>query len=322
MPPVNCGDCKFSVLRVYLSQLGAEVAKKGRGQTDEQQMVWRLSDMLRAANFDIQHQLDLGKSAKPDLVAEREDLGRHRRYAIDVFIASDAEQLVSALDTLQEFAERQKDSDFDEYWLVSNFSYPYLSRRHKRLRHENVRAFEFKELERMLLRQTPKKRPPKPKTGKAATKIGQAVEANEKEISLAVSGLILQIDEKLDRLENERPNSDEARAKIAEEISDLEQMKAELQRIRHLVTEFRNGAAPEQAVVKATKTFRDDVQRWWDRGHDSLLTTGAKSALFVSSVAVLALMKADSPTAIAVAGALIGGKALKTIKKLGKKMLS
>jgi hypothetical protein len=60
------------------------MAKKARGQTEEQKMVWRLSDMLREANFNIQHQLDLGKSAKPDLVAEREDLGRYRRYAIDV----------------------------------------------------------------------------------------------------------------------------------------------------------------------------------------------------------------------------------------------
>jgi hypothetical protein len=79
------------------------------------------------------------------------------------------------------------------------------------------------------------------------------------------------------------------------------------------------GYAPEKDVVKSVKTFKDYVQQWRDKGHDTLLTTAAKSALFVSSVGVLALLNADSPTAIAVAGAIIGGKAIKTIKKIGKR---
>lgn len=52
------------------------MAKKARGQSEEQQLVWQLSDMLLEADFNVQHQLDLGKSAKPDLVAERMDFGR------------------------------------------------------------------------------------------------------------------------------------------------------------------------------------------------------------------------------------------------------
>jgi len=321
MPPVNCGDCKLVVLRVYCPNSGAEMAKKARGQTQEQQMVWRLSDMLRAANFNIQHQLDLGRSAKPDLVAEREDLGRYRRYAIDVVIVSDAERLVSALDTLQEFAERQKDTAFDEYWLVSNLSYPHLGgRKKRRQRYENVRAFAFKELERMLARQNPKKRPPA-KKGTAKTAIGRATQANDKEINLAISGLILQVDEKLEKLHGERPNSDDAKAKVAAEVSDLERMKAELERIRELVAAFTKGRAPEKEVVKSVKTFRDDLQGWWNKNHDNLLTTTAKSALFVSAAGVLALMNASTPAALAVAGAIIGGKVLKTIKKVSKTVL-
>jgi hypothetical protein len=97
-------------------------------------------------------------------------------------------------------------------------------------------------------------------------------------------------------------------------------MKAELEKIRELVTAFNKGKALEKDVVKSVKTFKDDIQHWWDKGHEGLLTTAAKSALFVSSVGVLALMKADSPTAIALAGAIIGGKAIKTIKKIGKRL--
>lgn len=297
------------------------MAKKPRVQSEEQQMVWRLSDMLRAANFNIQHQLDLGKSGRPDLVAEREDLGRYRRYAIDVVLVTDAERLVGALDRLQSFAESRKDTDFDEYWLVSNLSYPHLGvKKRRRQRFENVRAFAFKEIERMLAKLNPKKKRPPAKKGTARTAVGKAVQANEKEITLAVSGLILQVEEKLEKLRDERPNSDYAKASNAGEISDLERMKAELERIRELVAAFKKGKAPEKEVVKSVKTFRDDLQGWWDKSHDSLLTTTAKSALFVSSAGVLALMGANTPAALAIVGALIGGKVIKKIKKIGKKV--
>jgi hypothetical protein len=98
-------------------------------------------------------------------------------------------------------------------------------------------------------------------------------------------------------------------------------MKAELARIRELVAAFTKGKAPEKEVVKSVKTFRDGLQGWWDKRHDSLLTTTAKSALFVSSAGVLALMGANTPAALTVVGALIGGKMIKTIKTVSKKLL-
>lgn len=164
-------------------------------------------------------------------------------------------------------------------------------------------------------------KPPKPKRGAATTKIGRAVQANEKEITLAISGLILQIGEKLEKLKDERPNSDEAQARNNGEISDLEKMRSELERIRELVAHFAKGKAPEKDVVESVKTFQDKLDAWWEKRHDSLLTTTAKSALFVSSAGVLALMGANTPAALTVVGALIGGKVIKTIKKVGKKVI-
>jgi hypothetical protein len=98
-------------------------------------------------------------------------------------------------------------------------------------------------------------------------------------------------------------------------------MRAELEQIRELVAAFTNGKVPEKEVVNSVKTFRDGLHGWWDKRHDSLLTTTAKSALFVSSAGVLALMGANTPAALAVVGALIGGKVSKKIKKVGKKVL-
>ena len=81
------------------------MAEKKRELTEEQKMVQRLSDMLKAANFNIQHQLDLGAKGRPDLVAEREEFARYRRYAINVVVLDDAKLLVGALDRLQSFAK-------------------------------------------------------------------------------------------------------------------------------------------------------------------------------------------------------------------------
>ena len=97
-------------------------------------------------------------------------------------------------------------------------------------------------------------------------------------------------------------------------------MKAELKRIRQLVATFKKGEAPEKEIVESVNTFRDDLQVV-DKRHDSLLTTTAKSALFVSSAGVLALMGANTPATLAVVGALIGGKVIKKIKTAGKKVL-
>jgi hypothetical protein len=274
-----------------------------------------LKQLFSRAKFDIQRELDIGRSY-PDMAVGREDLGRYRQFAIAVALVKDARSLHAKLDQMNKYARGNSDT-YDEYWLVSNLSLP--SARSQKF-HRGVRVFTIKEVERMLDKASPK-RAPRPKAGKAQTKIGKAIEADEKAINLAISGLILQIDDKLDKMRDERPNSDEAKARAAEEISELEKMKAELERIRELVAAFAKGKAPEKEVVKSVKTFRDDLQGWWDKSHDSLLTTTAKSALFVSSAGVLAMMDANTPAALAVAGAIIGGKVMKKIKKLGKKAL-
>jgi hypothetical protein len=315
---VDSGDCQFAVLRVYLPHSGAEMAKKKRTRkaTEEELMVQRLSDMLKEANFSVQHQLELGSKGRPDLIAEREDLGMYRRYAIDVAIVNDPARLVSALNALQSYAETRKDTEYDEYWLVSNLSYSQDNRR-RRPRFQNVRAFAFKELERMLFRANPKKRPP-PKTDTTRTATGKAIKASEKEIMLVIAGLILQIDDKLEKLGSERPNSDDAKAKVAEEISDFQRMKAELERIRALVAAFKKDKVPEKDVVKATKTFRQGIEHWWTEKSGEILTSTAKGAVLVSSIGLLALMKADSVAAITAVATVINGGAIQKAKQIGR----
>jgi len=258
-----------------------------------------------------------GGSSRPgDLLVTRGDLGQERRYIIDCTTEINPGSVKRSYDDFRYYIDRssKRPPDFDEYWHVGPYmvAVPMRKRPHNDRR---FRVFDLTQLEALLA-------VPKPKRGAATTKVGKAVQANEKEITLAVSGLILQIEDKLENLRDERPNSDDAKAKIAGEASDLEAMKAELERIRELVVAFTKGKVPEKEVVKSVKTFRGYLDGWWEKRHDSLLSTAAKSALFVSSAGVLSLMGANTPAALSVVGALIGGKAIiKTIKKVGKRVL-
>jgi hypothetical protein len=245
-------------------------------------------------------------------LATRREGGRLRTTAIDIELKLNFENIHKIATKIKRALDRTK-LPLDEYWILVSRQFtnivaaPALDSR--------IKIYEIEELRNQLRGALALS-----KSSRARTKIGQAVEVNESEIVLAVSGLILQIDEKLEQLGSERPNSDDAKAKVASEISDLEGMKAELQRIRELVAGFKKSETPEKEIVKSVNTFSDDLQGWWNKSHDSLLTATAKSALFVSSAGVLALMGANTPAALAIVGVLIGGKVIKKIKKVGKKV--
>jgi hypothetical protein len=98
----------------------------------------------------------------------------------------------------------------------------------------------------------------------ARTKIGKALKANEREIDLAIAGLLLQIEEKLADLRNERPNSEEAIAGRNKRVADYERMRAELENIRQMVALFKKGEVKEAKVVQSVNTFADGVKDWWD----------------------------------------------------------
>jgi hypothetical protein len=150
-------------------------------------------------------------------------------------------------------------------------------------------------------------RSPKPK-GKAQTKIGKAVEANEKEIRLTIAGLILQIDSKIETLKDHRPNSPEAIAEQNASISEYERMRAELERVQVMVDAFKKGEEKEAKVVKSVKTFAEGVQGWWTRKHDEILTKTFDMGLFTTAVGICSMAGAGGKFGVAVSAVLVGGK--------------
>jgi hypothetical protein len=160
--------------------------------------------------------------------------------------------------------------------------------------------------------------PKPPKSKRAKTRIGQAIEANEREIRLAVAGLLLQIEAKIEALRHARLNSPESQ----EELTDLELMKSKLDRILVMLDTFAKDKTAEKETVKSVTTFRDDVKELWKKHQDQIVTTTFKASVFVAAVGVLSAFKADSAAAIATAGYIIGGKSPKDALKKAKKKIS
>ncbi len=143
---------------------------------------------------------------------------------------------------------------------------------------------------------------------KARTRIGQAVEANEKEINLAVAGLILQIDAKIQTLTGERPNSDDTIAERDAHITEYKRMRSELEHIRTMIAAFEKGKEKEANVVTSLKTFADGVRLWWDKSHDAILTKTFDMGLFITAVGICSMAGAGGRMAVTVSAVLVGGK--------------
>jgi hypothetical protein len=246
-----------------------------------------------------------------DLLVSRSDLGRERRFTIEIVLEINNAKIQEHFARFRNYVRQAKQpfADFDEYWLVG---YKY-AKEAMRKRPENDRHFRVLDLEELRKLFTPP-RSTKPK-GKAQTKIGKAVEANEKEIKLAVAGLILQIDAKIETLKDHRPNSSEAIAEQNAHISEYERMRAELVHIQAMVEAFKEGEEKETNVVKSVTTFARGIQSWWDKKHAEIVTKTFDMGLFASGVGICSMAGAGGKMSVVVSAVLVGGKPVATALK-------
>jgi hypothetical protein len=276
----------------------------------EKETVERLTKLFEAAKFEIQREMDLGDRPRFDLALSRQELGRYRRFAVEVSLARDARDLPEKFAKLIAYSRSRKFQDIDEYWFVSNLSLPKSSRIHTE-RYPNVRFFTIKELERMLGRLNPRRSG----GGKAKTKIGKAIEANEKAIILAIEALKLQIEDKIAKLRDERPNDPDAISRKEAAISEFEAMSTELERIKLAVQQFKRNEVPEKEVVKSIATFKESISEWWSSNRERIYTSTSNSAIFIGATGVLHAFNADSAAALAVVGGFIGGETIGKVLK-------
>jgi hypothetical protein len=296
---------------------GRGVAKRTVPAYDagEKETVERLTKLFEVAKFEIQREMDLGDRPRFDLVLSRQELGRYRRFVVEVALTRNARYLPDKFSHLIAYARSRKYPDVDEYWFVSNLPLP-PSPRIETHRYPNIRFFTIKELEGMLGQLNPRR-----SGGKSKTKIGKAVEANEKSILLAIEALKLQIEDKIAKLRDERPNDPDAIKKVEASISDFKAMNAELERIKATVQQFNKRGVPEKELVRTVKGFKDSVGEWWHKNRDTIYTSTSNSAIFMGATSLLHAIGADSATALAIVGSLIGGETVaKVLKSLPRNL--
>ncbi len=290
---------------------------------DEALLTSKVVEIFEAANFKVAQKMRQGRPEMGDLLVEREELGRDRRYSVELkekLSLRDANQL------LQRFRNHIRTSkipfrEFDEFWVVAN----RIDRDARKISVENSRQFRILDIEelhsilavaRPLMGKTPA-------TSQARTKIGRAVVANEKELVLAVASMMLQIEDKLTVLRAERPNSLDAIAKRNGAISEFERMQAELEKIRIMVTQFKQNEVKETQVVRSITTFSQGIRNWWNKDHDKICAKSYDMGLFATAVGVCSLAGAGGPMAVAISAALVGGKPVAdAFKGIAKKFLT
>jgi hypothetical protein len=132
------------------------------------------------------------------------------------------------------------------------------------------------------------------------TTIGRALVSNREPIILNVQALLLLLEHEIDSLD--RANSDEGRA----ELDQYLHIKQGLERIRNSAQEIE--IIPEDVAVETTKSFGQGIRSWWDKCHIEICNSSFKAGLFLGCLGVCNLCGDD--VAIAISGAIVGGKAV------------
>jgi len=161
------------------------------------------------------------------------------------------------------------------------------------------------------------------------TKIGKAVLQNKAAIALSIEPLLLLIDQRIDALRGERPNSDEARAKVDDSISEYQSLKTRVQELQAASLSFAGGKVEEKVVVAHTMSFAEGVSAWWTKRHEEICSLAFRTGLrtvevgvFVGCLSLCELAGVGGPLTTGLAAALIGGKPIIGALKSLSKMLS
>jgi predicted DNA-binding protein len=147
------------------------------------------------------------------------------------------------------------------------------------------------------------------------TDVGKAVLKNHLQIVLSAEALLHLIDARLESLRAERPNSDEGLAIRNEAIAYHDDLKQKLETLRGATLSFSTGKNGEDQVVKAVNSFAKGVGDWWAKNCGRICDKTYNLGLFLFGVSICSLAGAGGPMAVAVSGAIVGGKPVVDVVK-------
>jgi hypothetical protein len=167
------------------------------------------------------------------------------------------------------------------------------------------------------LREWLKRYKPEPKAKKptSAARVRTSVRTNKDQIIIAAESLSRAIDEKLDHLNRQKPNSDEAIADRDKAISDYESLKAQVKALQDDISKFKRAEISESKAVVAATTFGSTVDNWWQKDHCRVLSRAADFGLIMSVVGMVSLIGVQAQIPMLCASAIVGGKPVVEVLK-------
>jgi hypothetical protein len=128
---------------------------------------------------------------------------------------------------------------------------------------------------------------------------------NRKELVLHSAALLALIDEKIEALSNDRPNSPEAKKGRDEAITAYEGLRRDLTDLQATALGFVRGDVKEAAVAKSARTFAEGVRDWWNKAHVRICDRAIDMAVFTASVGICSLAGSGGKMAVAVGAVLV-----------------
>jgi hypothetical protein len=201
-----------------------------------------------------------------------------------------------ATKTLNPTFRSEEDYHPDEYWGISYEVAPNMMPSGVQ-----IRIFTLAEFEKFALASEPKAeadgRPPN-----AASKLA----ANEMEIQLSAAGLINLIEERLQALRSERPNSDHAREHQATRIADYEKLKSQVQELAEAAAAAKAGKIQDAVAANLSRAFSEGLEKWWTKKHEMVLDV----SVFTIALSICSLVGAGGWLETTALAGLVGGKKL------------
>jgi hypothetical protein len=154
------------------------------------------------------------------------------------------------------------------------------------------------------------------------TPVGRAILQNAAKIEETGAVFIALLEGAIEELRRKRPNSDEGKAVVKNEIADCEDLKRRVEAFLAAASQFSTRAVQEPSVVSATTFLEKGIANWWTKDHSEICDLTLRFTLFGAGLGLCVLAGADGPLSALIPGAMFGGKpvvdAIKAWRKSGR----
>lgn len=272
-----------------------KLARKDRSDMEAVELQFKVATIFREAGYEPRY------PTRGVSTAFTIDAAGHHRILVYCFPIINLALLGLAID-----AKNRMLNEIEELWIIGEEMRDGLNEERDQYGSPILFLHELdREVERLERARPPDRARPQPS---ARTRVGKALTLNGDELKTAATTSLLLVEDRLEVLNSERPNSTEAKAQKQKEIESLTVLRDQLAVIRDLPEQIKNGAVSEGQANKSVKSFADTVREYWNKNSEMICSRAVTIALFSSTVLVCKLAGASGDFTIAVSAAMAGGK--------------